>query len=109
MFRAVFVMRNAVALLEAVAAALLVLPPTSAIVRATLGDGAAGRVVALGDVAAGCALRELVSDGGLRERLGGAARVRARLFSDISMAERTAAVYETALDDGHAREAAEAG
>ena len=36
------------------------------------------------------------------------ARERARLFDDVSMAERTAAVYESALDR-RARAAAEAG
>jgi hypothetical protein len=43
------------------------------------------------------ALREVTADGALRDRLGEAARVRARLFSDVSMAERTAALYETVL------------
>jgi len=88
-----------IALLEAMAAGLACVATDVGDCGAMLGDGAAGRVVAPGDVAGlAAALREVVSDRALRERLGVAARERARLFDDVSMAERTAAVYETALD-----------
>jgi glycosyltransferase involved in cell wall biosynthesis len=87
-----------IALLEAMAAGLPCIATDVGDCRAMLGDGAAGRVVAPGDVAGlAAALREVVSDGALRQRLGGAARERARLFSDVSMAQGTAAVYEGAL------------
>jgi glycosyltransferase involved in cell wall biosynthesis len=87
-----------IALLEAMAAGRACIATDVGDCRAMLGDGAAGRVVAPGDVAGlAAALREVVGDGALREGMGHAARTRAGLFSDISMAERTAAVYETAL------------
>jgi glycosyltransferase involved in cell wall biosynthesis len=87
-----------IALLEAMAAGRACVATDVGDCRSMLGDGAAGRVVAPGDVAGlAAALREAVTDGALRERLGNAARERARLYSDVSMAQRTAAVYETVL------------
>ena len=87
-----------IALLEAMAAGRACIATDVGDCRSMLGDGAAGRVVAPGDVAGlAAALREVVTDGALRERLGDAARERARLYSDVSMAQRTAAVYETVL------------
>ena len=95
-----------IALLEAMAAGRACIATDVGDCRAMLGDGSAGRVVAPGDVAGlATALREFVADGALRERMGHAARERARLFIDVSMAERTATVYETALAGGHAPEA----
>jgi glycosyltransferase involved in cell wall biosynthesis len=87
-----------IALLEAMAAGRACVATDVGDCRSMLGDGAAGRVVAPGDVPAlAAALREVVTDGALRERLGRAARERARLYSDVSMAQRTTAVYETLL------------
>jgi len=87
-----------IALLEAMAAGCACVATDVGDCRAMLADGAAGRIVAPGDVPALAAvLREVTADGALRDRLGRAARERARLFSDVSMAERTAAVYETVL------------
>ena len=87
-----------IALLEAMAAGLACVATDVGDCRSMLEDGAAGCVVTAGDVGGlAAALRELVADGALRQRLGEAARGRARLFSDAAMAERTAAVYETVL------------
>ena len=88
-----------IALLEAMAAGRACVATDVGDCRAMLGDGAAGRVVAPGDVAGlAAALREVVADGALRERLGDAARERARNSSATSRwRQRTAAVYETVL------------
>jgi glycosyltransferase involved in cell wall biosynthesis len=87
-----------IALLEAMAAGRACVATDVGDCRAMLGDGSAGRIVPPGDVGGlATALREVVCDGALREQLGGAARERARLFSDVAMAEGTAVVYETAL------------
>jgi glycosyltransferase involved in cell wall biosynthesis len=92
-----------IALLEAMAAGCACVATDVGDCRALLADGAAGRIVAPGDVPAlAAALREVTADGALRDRLGQAARVRARLFSDISMADRTAAVYESVLSRSNA-------
>jgi glycosyltransferase involved in cell wall biosynthesis len=86
-----------IALLEAMAAGRACIATDVGDCRAMLAVDA-GRIVAPGDVPAlASALREVTADGVLRDRLGRAARERARLFSDVSMAERTAAVYETVL------------
>jgi glycosyltransferase involved in cell wall biosynthesis len=92
-----------IALLEAMAAGRACVATDVGDCRAMLGDGAAGRVVAPGDVAGlAAALREVVGDGVLRERLGIAAHERAQLFGDVAMAARTAGVYEVVLAAGHA-------
>jgi glycosyltransferase involved in cell wall biosynthesis len=87
-----------IALLEAMAAGCACVATDVGDCRAMLADGAAGRIVTPGDVPGlAAALREVTSDRALRDRLGQAARERARQFSDVSMAERTAAVYEMVL------------
>jgi glycosyltransferase involved in cell wall biosynthesis len=92
-----------IALLEAMAAGRGCVATDVGDCRAMLGDGAAGRVVAPGDVAGlATAIREVVGDGVLRARLGNAARERAQIFSDVSMAARTAAMYESVLSRNHA-------
>ncbi len=99
-----------IALLEAMVAGCACVATDVGDCRALLADGAAGRIVAPGDVPGlAAALREVTADGALRGHLGQAARERARLFSDVSMAERTAAVYETVLAGGPPIGAAELG
>jgi len=95
-----------IALLEAMAAGRACVATDVGDCRAMLGDGTAGRVVAPCDVGGlGAALREVVGDGVLRQRLGDAAHERAQMFSDVSMAALVAGVYETALAGGQARAA----
>jgi glycosyltransferase involved in cell wall biosynthesis len=99
-----------IALLEAMAAGRACVATDVGDCRAMLGDGSAGRIVPPGDVTGlAAALREVATDAALRERLGNTARERARLYSDASMAQRTAAVYETALGGGQALAQAERG
>jgi glycosyltransferase involved in cell wall biosynthesis len=87
-----------IALLEAMAAGRACIATDVGDCPAMLAHGEAGRIVAPGDVRGlAAALLAVAADGGLRERLGRSARDRARLFSDLTMAERTAAVYETVL------------
>jgi glycosyltransferase involved in cell wall biosynthesis len=88
-----------IALLEAMAAGRACIATDVGDCRSMLADGTAGRIVAPGDgPGLAAALREVTADRALRDRMGQAAREGARLFSDVSMAERTAAVYETVLE-----------
>jgi glycosyltransferase involved in cell wall biosynthesis len=87
-----------IALLEAMAAGRPCVATDVGDCRSMLDDGAAGRVVAPGDVVGlAAAVREIVADRALGARLGRAAHARAEFFSDVAMAELTAGVYAGVL------------
>lgn len=86
------------ALLEAMAAGLAIVATDVGDSARLLGDGACGRIVPPGEPAAlADGLAELLKRRELRERLASAARERARLYSDVGMAERTQEIYRHAL------------
>src|SRR5262249_3445877 len=87
-----------IALLEAMAAGRACVATDVGDCGSMLDGGHAGRVVGPGDARAlAAALGELAADEALRARLGVAARERARLFSDVAMAQRTTAIYQSVL------------
>jgi len=96
-----------VAAIEAMAAGRPVIASRIGGLPELIDDGAQGILVPPGDAAAlAAALARCLDDAALRERLGGAGRLRAGAFSTLAMARGTEAVYERALAARRTRAAA---
>lgn len=92
---------TSLAVLEAMAARRAVVSSAIGGTEELIEDGSSGLLVPAGDAAAlAAALRRLLGDSGLRERLAGRARERAeREFTRAGLAARVSAVYEDLLGD----------